>query len=262
LQPYLSIVIPAYNEACRLPQTLQGIISFLQSKSYASEIIVVDDGSEDNTSNVVSEFADSLRSLRLIRNDHRGKAFAVRTGMLAAEGQHVLFTDADGATPIQEADKLLIRLEESWDLAIGSREGVGAKRYDEPAYRHAMGRVFNLIVRSLVVPGIQDTQCGFKAFRQEAARDLFQNMQLYGTDAGRVQGAVVTGFDVEILFLARKWGYRIAEVPVEWYYGQESKVNPIRDSWRNLHDVLRVRWNDARGRYRRDERMVGVPSGE
>jgi hypothetical protein len=149
-------------------------------------------------------------------------------------------------------DKLQSRLDEGFDVAIGSREGVGARRYNEPSYRHLMGRAFNLIVQSLAVPGIQDTQCGFKAFRHATARDLFGSMQLYGADSGPVKGALLTGFDVEILFLARKWGYKIAEVPVHWYYGKESKVNPIKDSYRNLRDVLRVRWNDLRGRYRRD----------
>jgi glycosyltransferase involved in cell wall biosynthesis len=249
--PYLSVVVPAYDEERRLPNTLRKITTFLQSKGYAFEVIVVDDGSIDQTARVVEEFAANNPSVRLIRNEHHGKAYTVRTGMLAADGQYVLFTDADGATPIQEADKLLPALEQGYDVAIASREGIGAKRYSEPWFRHVMGRVFNLIVRTLAVPDIQDTQCGFKAFRQKAARDLFSNMQLYTAGAGKVKGAMLTGFDVEILFMARKWGYRIAEVPVQWYYGRDSKVNPLKDSWRNLRDVLRVRWNDIRGRYRR-----------
>jgi dolichyl-phosphate beta-glucosyltransferase len=253
-RPYLSIVVPAYNEEQRLPRTLQSITAYVQPKSYVTELIVVDDGSVDNTARAVEEFAATSPILRLIRNEHHGKAYAVRTGVLASSGQYVLFMDADGATPISELDKLLPYLEGECDLAIGSREGMGAKRYDEPSYRHAMGRVFNLIVRSLAVPGIQDTQCGFKAFRREAALDLFGGMQLYSNGIGTVQGAVVTAFDVEILFLARKWGYSIAEVPVHWYYGEDSKVNPLKDSWRNLHDVLRVRWNDFRGRYQRGPR--------
>jgi len=187
--------------------------------------------------------------LSLICNPHRGKAYAVRTGILSSNGQYVLFMDADGATPIGEVEKLLPYLEGEYDVAIASREGAGAQRYDEPSYRHLMGRVFNFIVRSLAVPGIHDTQCGFKAFRRDAAQNLFANMKLYPEHAGPVQGAVVTAFDVEILFLARKWGYAIAEVPVHWYYGDESKVSPLKDSWRNLRDVMRVRWNDLRGRY-------------
>ena len=226
-------------------------MSHLQAKGYTAEIIVVDDGSQDNTARLVEESAAANPIVRLIRNEHRGKACAIRTGMLAANGEYVLFTDADEATPIGEVDKLLPRLESGYDVAIASREGVGARRYNEPWYRHLMGRVFNLIVQGLAVPGIQDTQCGFKAFRREAARDLFGNMQLYGAGAGQVRGSLLTGFDVEILFLARKWGYKIAEVPVHWYYGADSKVNPIKDSWRNLRDVLRVRWNNLQGRYQR-----------
>ncbi|UCC76859.1 MAG: glycosyltransferase family 2 protein [Anaerolineales bacterium] len=248
--PYLSVVVPAYNEEQRLPQTLHNIMTFLRTKTYSAEIIVVDDGSADNTAQAVEEFAASQPIVKLIRNEHRGKAYAVRTGVLAAHGEHVLFTDADGATPIEEVDKLLPYLEGEHDVAIASREGLGARRYNEPAYRHLMGRAFNLIVRSVAVRGIQDTQCGFKAFRRKAAKDLFRNMQLYGDGTGAVRGAVVTAFDVEILFLAQKWGYAIAEVPVQWHYGADSKVNPLKDSWRNLRDVLRVRWNDLCGRYR------------
>ena len=250
-EPYLSIVVPAYNEERRLPNTLRHITSHLQAKSYAVEIIVVDDGSTDNTARLVEELAETDSIVHLIRNEHRGKAYAIRTGMLAARGEYVLFTDADEATPISEVDKLLPRLEEGYDVAIASREGLGARRYNEPWYRHVMGRVFNFIVQSLAVPGIEDTQCGFKAFRREAARDLFGNMQLYGAGAGTVRGALLTAFDVEILFLARKWGYQIAEVPVQWYYGADSKVNPLKDSWHNLRDVLRVRYNDLRGQYKR-----------
>lgn len=248
---YLSIVIPTWNEEKRLPQTLQKITSYLQTKDYDAEIIVVDDGSTDNTVQVAQEFAQKFPAVRVICNDHRGKAYTVRTGMLAAQGQYILFTDADGATPIQEVDKLLPFLERGYDVAIASREGAEARRFQEPWYRHFMGRVFNWLVRIIALPGIRDTQCGFKAFRHAAARDLFENMQLYGPQAGPVKGAMLTGFDVEILFMARKWGYQIAEVPVHWYYGTESKVHPLKDSWRNLRDVLRVRWNDIQGRYKR-----------
>jgi dolichyl-phosphate beta-glucosyltransferase len=248
--PYLSVIIPTYNEEERLPRTLDSIVSYLQARGDAAEVIVVDDGSTDATLQVAESLSAVYPFLRLIRNQHRGKAYAVRSGMLSAAGRYVLFTDADGATPIGELDKLLTRLEAGYDVAIGSREGAEAQRFDEPWYRHLMGRVFNLVVRTLAVRGIHDTQCGFKAFRREAARDLFENMQLYGADTGLARGALVTGFDVEILFMASKWGYRIAEVPVIWYYGAKSKVNPIKDSWRNLRDVLRVRWNDLQGHYR------------
>jgi glycosyltransferase involved in cell wall biosynthesis len=243
--------VPAYNEEQRLPPTLESVFQHLQGARYDAEIIVVDDGSSDGTADATEVLSRTNPRLRLIRNPHRGKAYAVRTGVLSSSGQYVLFMDADGATPIAEVDKLLPYLEGDYDVAIASREGLGAQRYDEPVYRHLMGRVFNFVVRALAVPGIQDTQCGFKAFRREAALDLFANLRLYAHDGGPVQGAVLTAFDVEILFLARKWGYAIAEVPVRWYYGDESKVNPVKDSWRNLRDVIRVRWNDVRGRYRR-----------
>ena len=249
---YLSIVVPAYNEERRLPQTLLRIAAYLRQRAYAATVLVVDDGSSDSTASVVEEFAADDPAVRLIRNEHRGKAYAVRTGMLAAEGRYVLFTDADGATPIEEADKLLHYLEEGYDVAIASREGLGARRFNEPWHRHLMGRAFNLMVRCIALRGIQDTQCGFKAFRREAARDLFGHMLLYGSGAKAVRGSLLTGFDVEILFLARKWGYRIAEVPVHWYYGADSKVSAVKDSWRNLRDVVRVRCNDLQGRYPRD----------
>jgi dolichyl-phosphate beta-glucosyltransferase len=265
-EPYLSIVIPSYNEERRLPGTLSKVIAYLQRKGGRAEILVVDDGSSDDTAAVVEQVGAANPMVRLIRNPHRGKAYAVRTGMLAAAGQFVLFSDADGATPIEEADKLLPRLEEGVDVAIASREGKDARRFDEPWHRHLMGRVFNLVVQLLALPGIHDTQCGFKAFRRGAARELFGHMQLYGEAAtSPVKGAMLTGFDVEILFLARKWGYRIAEVPVHWSYGAESKVHPIKDSWRNLRDVLLVRWNDLRGRYseprRHDRATPANPAG-
>jgi len=248
-QPFLSIVIPAYNEERRLPRTLEKIASYLERQDYRSEIIVVDDGSEDGTVGVVEDFMASHPHLRLIKNDHRGKGYAVRTGMLAARGKYVLFSDADLATPIEEAEKLLPFLEAGHDIAIGSREGIGARRYGEPWYRHLMGRVFNLLVRLIVLKGFRDTQCGFKCFRREVARDLFHRVNLYGAEAGQVRGGAVTGFDVEILLLARKAGYSVVEVPVEWYYGANARVNLLRAPLRMFNDILRVRLNDWSGGY-------------
>ncbi len=248
-RPFLSVVIPAYNEERRLPQTLQSVVDYLARQSYASEVIVVDDGSRDQTAQVVESFRALHPSVVLIRNDHRGKGYAVRTGMLAAQGHIVLFSDADLSTPIEEIAQLLLWFEHGYGLVIGSREGSGAKRIHEPFYRHMMGRVFNFIVRLLTVRGIDDTQCGFKAFRDDVARDLFTRMKLYGENAQAVTGSMVTGFDVEVLFLGYKSGYKIKEVPVEWRYGNESKVNPLKDSFELFRDVLRVRWNDLRGMY-------------
>lgn len=221
-----------------------------------TEVIVVDDGSTDETAHVVSAFAQEHPPVRLVRNDHRGKGYTVRTGMLAARGHILLFSDADLSTPIEDLEKLMPWFERGYDVVIGSREGAGAQRIKEPFYRHIMGRVFNFVVRLLTVKGIQDTQCGFKAFRDEVGRDVFSRVQLYGEDARQVQNGMVTAFDVEVLFIAVKSGYRIKEVPVQWQYGTETKVNPLKDSWRNLKDVLAVRWNDLRGKY--DAQPKGV----
>ncbi len=253
-QPYLSVVIPAYNEAARLPTTLGKVMDYLEGCSYTYEVIVVDDGSEDSTADIVDKFAMDHDHLQVIRNPHRGKGYTVRSGMLAAQGRYVLFSDADLSAPIEEVSNLLPYLEGNFDIAMGSREGAGAVRYDEPGYRHIMGRVFNTVVRLMVLPQFNDTQCGFKAFRREAAQTLFSSLHLYGEDAGEVKGAMVTGFDVEVLYLALKWGYRVKEVPVHWYYAATNKVNPIKDSYRNFRDVVKVRLNDARGVYRRRPR--------
>jgi glycosyltransferase involved in cell wall biosynthesis len=246
---FLSVVVPAYNEEQRLPDSLRQIMAYLGQQPYRSEVIVADDGSTDATVALVEQLAARRPELRLLRLDHRGKGFAVRAGALTARGEYVLLCDADLAVPIEEWEQLLRALESGFDVAIGSREGLGARRLGEPWYRHLMGRVFNMIVRAVAVGGIQDTQCGFKALRRPVAADLFEQVRIYGADAPRVQGAAVTAYDVELLFLARRRGYRIAEVPVPWRYGTETKVNPIRDSWRNLRDVLTVRWYALRGRY-------------
>lgn len=249
LRPFLSVIVPAYNEERRLPQTLQTISDYLTRQSYASELIVVDDGSVDRTAQIVETFSATHPNVKLIRNDHRGKGYAVRTGMLAARGHIVLFSDADLSTPIEEIAEMLPWFERGYGVVIGSREGKGARRIKEPFYRHIMGRAFNLIVRLLTVRGIDDTQCGFKAFRDDIARDVFSRMKLYGENAKRVTDAMVTGFDVEVLYLAQKAGIKIKQVPVEWRYGNETKVNPLKDSWRNFRDVVMVRWNDLRGKY-------------
>ena len=247
--PYLSVVIPAYNEATRLPSTLRAVAVYLDAQSFPAEIIVVDDGSADQTAEIASHALPEGR-ICVLREAHRGKGAAVRAGMLAARGERVLFTDADLAVPIEETGHLLALIDAGCAVAIGSREGAGASREGEPAFRHVMGRVFNRLVRMIAVPGIDDTQCGFKLFRADAVAAIVPRLRLYGSDAPEVHGARVTGFDVEVLVIARRQGYRIGEAPVRWRYGAQSKVRPLADTFWKLRDVLRVRVNDWRGYYR------------
>ena len=246
---HLSLVFPVYNEAKCIEQNLRTVLRYLATQPYSSEAILVDDGSADDSAAIVECVAAEDARVRLIRNDHRGKAYAVRTGMLAARGDYVVFADADLATPIHQTSKLLAAFESGSDVAIGSREGYGAQRFNEPWLRHFMGRVFSLIVRLLVMGQHQDTQCGFKGFTRAAAQDVFTSVRLYGPNSAVLNAPALTGFDVELLYLAHRKGYRVAEVPVEWHYGPGSKVNPLRDSWRNFRDVLRVRYYAMRGLY-------------
>lgn len=250
--PYLSLIIPAYNEGARLGSTLRAVATYFAAQSYAWEVLVVDDGSADNTLALAEAFAREHchGRIRVIANPHRGKAYAVRSGIAAAQGKVVGFTDADLATPIETLVAALDAIAAGNDVVIGSREDFGAVRRDEPFYRHLMGRIFNALVQLLALPGIQDTQCGFKVLRGPVARDLFARTLLYGEESAPPQGPAVTAFDVELLYLARRRGYRIAAVPVVWQYIAESKVDPLRDSARNFRDVLMVRYNALRGRYR------------
>jgi dolichyl-phosphate beta-glucosyltransferase len=247
-RPALSIVVPAYNESKRLPSTLEAIRQYALRSTSSVEVIVVDDGSDDETLSIARSFQPESAAYRVISAPHRGKASAVRTGVLAASGATILFTDADLSTPIDYADHLMTAIEAGADIAVGSREGAGARRVGEPGYRHVMGRVFNGIVRTLAVPGIEDTQCGFKAFRGPVAHDLFNRARLYLGDEV-VAGPRVTGFDVELLFLARRDGLTIVEVPVYWKHVPGSKVRPFRDALAMLWDVVHVRYFAARGRY-------------
>ena len=251
-QPYLSLIIPAYNEGRRLGETLRVVTTYLRQQPYSWEVLVVDDGSTDGTRALAATHASATTgsSVRVIANPHRGKAYAVRSGVLAARGKIVGFTDADLATPIATLADSIALFASGADLVIGSREGRGAIRRDEPPYRHLMGRIFNALVQLVALPGIQDTQCGFKIMRGTVARTLFTATRLYGEESPAPTGPAVTGFDVELLYLARRRGYRIAEVPVDWQYIAESKVDPLRDTVRNVRDLLMVRVNSLLGRYR------------
>lgn len=250
-RPDLSLVIPAYNEAGRLDQTFAELDAWLEDPPVSAvEVLLVDDGSDDATLSRFETYAAGREGVRALPLPHRGKGFAVRGGMLAAEGQRVLFSDCDFSAPLEEAALLLDAIDRGADVAIGSREALGAKREDEPGYRHLMGRGFNLFVQAMLVPGIRDTQCGFKAFTREASQAIFSRLRRYGPDAPVVQGPNVTAFDVEVLFVARKLGYRIAEVPVRWVYAEGSKVRPVRDALKMGRDVVLVRMGDLLGHYR------------
>ena len=236
-QPFLTIVIPAYNEERRLPGALDKITAYLDRQEYAAEVLVVENGSTDRTTEVAEEFAARVPYVQVLHSP-KGKGAAVRKGMLAGQGEYLYMCDTDLAVPIEEVAKFLPPQLSDFDVAIASREAPGAQRYGEPFHRHLMGRVYNLIVQLVAVPGIQDTQCGFKCFTRRAARALFSAQVMSGF-----------GFDVEVLFIARRWGYRIVEVPVHWYYGEGSSVKLLRDPLRMLGELWEVRRNGWRGLY-------------
>lgn len=236
--PFLSIVIPAYNEELRILPTLEKIAEYLGKQEYSAEVLVVDDGSRDNTSGVVMDFAGNHQVVKLVRNPHRGKGYAVKTGMLAATGSYRFLCDADLSMPIEELQKFLPPKLNGYNVAIGSRELQGAHRYDEPGYRHLMGRIFNMLVQMVAVRGIKDTQCGFKCFTSESAETLFPLQTMDGF-----------GFDVEILFIAQKRKYKVVEIPIEWYHVANSKISPFSDTLRMVREALAVRWNDWQRKY-------------
>ena len=238
LNPFLSIIIPAYNEENRLPNSLEQVFRFLEKQSYASEVIVVENGSSDKTLEVSQSFAKQHKNLRVIHNEQRGKGGAVLRGIREAHGEYVFICDADLSMPVEEISKFLPPLLTDFDIAIGSREAPGAVRYNEPYYRHLTGRVFNMLIRLMVLPDLQDTQCGFKCMRVVVARDIFRFQTLTGW-----------AFDVELLYIARHHGYRILEVPIDWHFNADSKVRVLRDSWRMFVDLLVIRRNAWRGRY-------------
>lgn len=236
----LSVVIPAHNEETRLPKTLPQVLAHLDSREYNSEVVLVDSGSQDRTAEIGRSFADAREDFRLITADRPGKGLAVQKGMLAATGEYRFICDADLSMPIDQVDRFFPPQLEDVDIAIASRELKDSVRYDEPAYRHLIGRAFNTLVRLLAIPNIQDTQCGFKCFRAEVAEDLFRVQQLEGWT-----------FDVELLFVAQKRGYRIAEVAIPWYYFPGSRVRIVRDSIAMFLDLFRIRYNHLTGRYER-----------
>lgn len=248
ISPHLSVIIPAYNEEQNFKKgTLSEVPSYLEKQPYPWEVIIVDDGSTDNTADLVGGFAKKHENFKLVKNPHEGKAQTVKRGVEQADGDLILFTDFDQATPISEIEKLLPYFPE-YDIVIGSRQLPGAKREREPIHRHLMGLGFNLVVQTIAVRGIWDTQAGFKCFKKDVAKKLFSELQVYRQHK-KVHGALVTAFDVELLFIAKKRGYKIKEVPIIWHHVKTSRVNPIKDSLRMFRDVLKVRINDLKGAY-------------
>jgi dolichyl-phosphate beta-glucosyltransferase len=235
--PFLSVVIPAYNEETRISATLSAVLDYLRAQKYTWEIVVVDDGSVDATSAFVNSVVDTDDRVCLERIPHGGKGWAVRHGMLAATGELRFMCDADLAMPIPQISRFIDQMSEGYDLVIGSREGTGSRRYDESASRHFRGRIFNMVVRLLAVRRFQDTQCGFKCFRSTAAEGLFASQRTTGF-----------GFDVELLYLASKRDLRVLEMPIEWHHQEESTVRFV-DAFLMLRDVIMVRLRDVRGDY-------------
>ena len=230
-QLFLSVVIPTFNEEARIADSLSRVIEYLQGQDYSWEVVVADDGSTDRTVGLVGQAIVDHPNVRILHLQHRGKGWAVKNGMLAAEGEFRLLCDADLSVPIQQVERLLPPTGPMADIVLGSREADGAVRIGEPTGRHIMGRIFNRLVSSLAVPGLADTQCGFKIFRAEAVWDLFPRLTLDGF-----------AFDVELIHLAGKRGLTYSEVGVDWYYRPQSKVRPLRDALAMTLDLFKIRW--------------------
>lgn len=240
ITPDYSIVIPAYNESVRILPTLDRVLAYIQQEGWDAEIVVVNDGSRDNTAELVREYAYEFASIRLVENPGNcGKGYSVRNGILHAKGAVVLFTDADLSSPIEEASKLIDSIHRGNDVAIGSRWlQTDLQTTRQPILRQVLGRAFNLALKVVLGLSFKDTQCGFKALKLQAAQDIF----------GR-QIIRRWGFDPEILFLARRLGYKTEEIPVAWAHDDRSKINPISDGMNMVLDLFRIRWNSISGKY-------------
>ena len=239
-RPKYSIVIPAYNESKRIGATLQRVLSYVADRHWDAEIIAVDDGSGDDTTEIIRGYAREDPRLLLLQNPgNRGMGYSVRNGMLHARGETLLFSDADLSSPIEEADKLLSALAAGADIAIGSRWlRTNLQTQRQPLYRQIFGRVFNLMLRVTLGLDFKDTQCGFKAFTHQAAKMIFP-----------MQKIERWGFDPELLYLARKFGFKVEEVPVVWAHSEGTRISPLRDGPRMFLEMLKIRWNALSGKY-------------
>ena len=253
------MVIPAYNESANLRAgSLKKVTQYLAAQPYTYEVLVVDDGSTDDSAALAEQFCSSHPQCQLIRNPHRGKAHTVLTGMLGAQGALVLFTDMDQATPIEETAKLLPWFEKGYDVVIGSR---GTVRRNAPIWRKAMSRS-QMLLRNVILGfrDVTDTQCGFKAFRGSEVANIIGHLHFYKlADAPEAKGATVTaGFDVELLFVCKKLGYKIREVPVNWDYRFTRRVNLLKDSLRGIRELLDIRLADLRGVYKHQSQPINA----
>ncbi len=241
--PRLSIVIPAYNESARIEATLDRVMSCVAAEGWDAEVLVIDDGSKDNTAAIVKRWMELHPRLHLIQNPgNRGKGYSVRNGLLQAAGDIVMFTDADLSAPMEEANRLIAAIQSGADVAIGSRWLDRARQtIHQPLYRQFFGRCFNAITRGVMGLPFKDTQCGFKAFRRESAQIVF-----------RLQRIERWGFDPEILFIARKLRYVIKEVPVTWGHDERSRMSYLKDGMKMLEEMAIIRWNSLAGRYDKD----------
>lgn len=246
-KPYLSVVIPAFNEEQNIAKgALEQVEIYLQKQKYSWEVIVVDDGSTDSTAQMATNFSKGAKKFRVLKEQHRGKAGTVIAGMLASNGEIVLFTDMDQATPIDQLAKILPKFDDGYDIVIGSRSG----RKGAPAVRKLMAYGFMMLRTIILRLPYKDTQCGFKAFKSKPAKAIFKRMEVYKKNE-QIKGAAVTaGFDLEVLYIARKLGFKVAEVPVRWEHKGTFRVSPIKDSLLGLRDLIRVRLNALLGKYR------------
>ena len=238
--PTLSIVIPAYNESARIERTLEGVLACIHNRGWLAEVLVVDDGSQDDTAEIVEQWMNEHPQLHLLRNPgNRGKGYSVRNGLLAAAGEIVMFTDADLSSPMEEAELLMAAIRDGADVAIGSRWLDRSRQTKhQPLYRRFFGRCFNAVTRMAMGLSYKDTQCGFKAFRRPAAQAIC-----------RLQRVERWGFDPEILFLARKLKLTVREVPVSWGHDERSRISYLRDGLKMLQELVQIRWNFLTGRY-------------
>ncbi len=246
MKTFLSVVIPAFNEEYNLRTgVLDSVYDYLEKQNYSWEILFVDDGSTDKTASTAEEFAKTHPQFKILREPHRGKGGTVTAGVMKAQGEIVLFTDTDQATPIDQLAKILPKFKEGFDVVIGSRHG----REGAPIIRKIMATGFSFLRLLILRLPFNDTQCGFKAFTRGAANEIFKRLKIFDANNKNIGASVTAGFDLEVLYVARKLGYKIAEVPVDWHHKEGTKVDPIKDSIEGFRGLIMVRLNALQNKY-------------